>query len=151
MFLALLVSFLGSSYSIETYKDAIYSIIFSLLLLVPSILLIVKGLKYVLCFNIAYDNSDMEINNILEKSETIMNKKVKKYFLLMLSFIGWYILLSIALQTFAFLFYGILINTFSSYTIPYYIMIFIKNFTFSFLPTYMCMSHTIFYEEMKEN
>ena len=151
MFLTFLILSLGSSYSRLTYKDVIYNIIFSVLLLIPSILIIVKGLKYVLCFNIAYDNSDMEINNILEKSETIMNKKVKNYFLLMLSFIGGYILMFITLEIFVFLFYKILLNIFGNYIIPYYIVALIINFIFSFLATYMCMSHNIFYEEMNEN
>lgn len=57
-----------------------------------AVLLVIKSYLYVLAPYIAWDNQDMSAKDIVEKSEELMKGHRGEYFLLCLSFIGWFLL-----------------------------------------------------------
>ncbi|OCA90588.1 hypothetical protein A8F94_01515 [Bacillus sp. FJAT-27225] len=67
----------------------IYTILWSLLLLVPGI---IKALAYSQAYFILKDNPDMVVNDVITESRKLMDGYKWKYFLLTLSFIGWALL-----------------------------------------------------------
>ncbi|MCL2293543.1 MAG: DUF975 family protein [Spirochaetes bacterium] len=67
----------------------LFTLLWSLLLIVPGI---IKAIGYSMVFNILYDNPEMKPLEALKKSQTMMKGYKLKYFLLSLSFIGWFLL-----------------------------------------------------------
>ena len=67
----------------------LFILLWGLLLIVPGI---VKGFGYSMVFNILYDNPGMKPLEALKKSQTMMKGYKYKYFVLNMSFIGWFLL-----------------------------------------------------------
>ena len=88
----------NESSSVETLPSDSMTIPLVLLLVglvlffVSCIVLYVKGLHYVLSYNIAYDEPDLSSKDAVLKSKTLMTHNRGNYFVLTLSFIGWAIL-----------------------------------------------------------
>ena len=70
------------------YANGILSILF-LILLLPAI---IKSLSYSMAFFIMYDNPGIKPLAALKKSQIMMKEWKWKFFLLLLSFIGWFLL-----------------------------------------------------------
>jgi len=68
------------------FFTALFYILWSLLLIVPGI---IKLFGYSMAFYIMYDNPEIKPLEALKKSQIMMKGYKLKYFLLMLSFIGW--------------------------------------------------------------
>ncbi|ALC90446.1 hypothetical protein AM500_12105 [Bacillus sp. FJAT-18017] len=64
----------------------IYTFLWMLLLIVPGI---IKGIAYSQAYFILKDNPDMVVNDAITESRKLMDGYKGKYFLMMLSFIGW--------------------------------------------------------------
>lgn len=64
----------------------IYTILWTLLLIVPGI---IKGIAYSQAYFILKDNPDIVLNDAITQSRKLMDGYKGKYFLLGLSFIGW--------------------------------------------------------------
>ncbi|MCM1021693.1 MAG: DUF975 family protein [Muribaculum sp.] len=73
---------------------AVYTFLWFLLLIVPGI---IKGISYSMTSFILKDRPDLGYNAAIELSMAMMYGHKMKYFLLMLSFIGWFILCIITL------------------------------------------------------
>jgi len=73
---------------------AIFIFLWSLLLIIPGI---IKSLSYSMAFYIMYDNPEIEPLEALEKSQIMMKGYKWKLFLLLLSFIGWALLVLLTL------------------------------------------------------
>ncbi|WP_059170549.1 DUF975 family protein [Bacillus sp. FJAT-27445] len=67
----------------------IYTILWTLLLIVPGI---IKGIAYSQAYFILKDNPGIVINDAITESRKLMDGYKGKYFLLNLSFIGWFLL-----------------------------------------------------------
>lgn len=67
-------------------------LIFSLLALILSIVITVLLIPYAMSFFILYEQPEMSSNDIVNASKDMMNGHKKRFVLLMLSFIGWFIL-----------------------------------------------------------
>ncbi|WEG10827.1 DUF975 family protein [Pullulanibacillus sp. KACC 23026] len=65
---------------------AIYSFLWSLLLIVPGI---IKSMAYSQTFYILKDHPELTVNQAITRSRKLMDGYKWKYFLFMLSFIGW--------------------------------------------------------------
>ncbi len=63
-----------------------------LVLIIGAVWTTVAGLKYVIAYNIAYDEPELSPSEVVKKSSKIMKGKRGSYFILMLSFIGWSLL-----------------------------------------------------------
>ena len=73
---------------------SIFVVLWSLLLIVPGI---IKMFSYSMSFYVLAQNPDMSIMECISESKHMMEGKKMNYFLLQLSFIGYYILLGIAM------------------------------------------------------
>jgi uncharacterized membrane protein len=69
--------------------QAIFVILWTLLLIVPGI---IASLRYSQSFYIMIDNPEMKAKDAINRSKEMMKDQKWKYFLLHLSFIGWYLL-----------------------------------------------------------
>jgi uncharacterized membrane protein len=69
--------------------QVIYIILWTLLLIIPGI---IASLRYSQTFYILIDNPDMKASDVINRSKEMMQGQKWKYFLLHLSFIGWYLL-----------------------------------------------------------
>jgi uncharacterized membrane protein len=69
--------------------QAIFIILWSLLLIIPGI---IASLRYSQSLYILIDNPDMKASAAINRSKEMMQGQKWKYFLLHLSFIGWYLL-----------------------------------------------------------
>lgn len=83
-----------SSFTGGNNTGALYIVGISVII-IASILSIVKSLLYGLSLYLLYDNENSTAKELLNKSAELMNGNRKKYFLLELSFIGWFFLLGI--------------------------------------------------------
>jgi uncharacterized membrane protein len=72
----------------------IYTLLWLLLLIVPGI---IASFRYSLSFYIMIDNPEMTASQAINRSKEMMQGQKMKYFLLFLSFIGWYLLSIITL------------------------------------------------------
>jgi uncharacterized membrane protein len=70
--------------------QGIFILLWSLLLIVPGI---IASIRYSQAFYILIDHPEMKASDAINRSKEMMDGQKWKYFLLMLSFIGWYILL----------------------------------------------------------
>lgn len=68
---------------------ALYTFLWTLLLIVPGI---IASFRYSLSFYIMIDNPEMTATEVINRSKAMMQGHKMKYFLLFLSFIGWYLL-----------------------------------------------------------
>lgn len=117
----------------------------------------IRNLRYVYSFNIAYDNPELSAKECVKKSDILMKGNRFKLFKLSLSFIGWKFIYwasmsFIIFYSFADIF-NININIFGS-SLPFIVFL-ICSIVISigslFLNTYIRMSKTCFYENLKEN
>ena len=69
--------------------QAIFIILWTLLFIIPGI---IAALRYSQALYIAIDNPEMKASAVINRSKEMMEGQKMKYFLLMLSFIGWYLL-----------------------------------------------------------
>ncbi|MEX2459870.1 MAG: DUF975 family protein [Paenibacillaceae bacterium] len=69
--------------------QAIFVLLWTLLLIIPGI---IAGLSYSQSFYILIDNPKMKASDAINRSKEMMQGQKWKYFLLNLSFIGWYLL-----------------------------------------------------------
>jgi uncharacterized membrane protein len=67
----------------------LYIFLWTLLLIIPGI---IASLRYSLSYYIMVDNPDMKASEAINRSKTMMQGQKWKYFLLLLSFIGWFLL-----------------------------------------------------------
>lgn len=67
----------------------IFTLLWSLLLVIPGI---IKGISYSMAFYVLAENPDMKASEALNESKAIMDGHKMDYFVLMLSFIPWYLL-----------------------------------------------------------
>ncbi|MEK4873430.1 DUF975 family protein [Bacillus sp. FSL W8-0102] len=77
-----------------TILITIYTFLWSLLLVIPGI---IKSFAYSQAYFILKDHPDYSLNQIITESRKMMNGYKWRYFLLQLSFIGWFILSLITL------------------------------------------------------
>jgi uncharacterized membrane protein len=68
---------------------AIYTLLWTLLLIIPGI---IASFRYSLSFYIMIDNPEMTASEVINRSKEMMQGQKWKYFVLCLSFIGWYLL-----------------------------------------------------------
>ena len=68
---------------------ALYTFLWTLLLIIPGI---IASFRYSLSFYIMIDNPEMTATEVINRSKAMMQGHKMKYFLLFLSFIGWYLL-----------------------------------------------------------
>ena len=73
-------------------SSCIFSLVFYALIIAWMVFAIMKGLYYSLSNYIAIDNPEMTAKEAVEKSEVLMEGHRGEFFLLSLSFIGWWIL-----------------------------------------------------------
>ncbi len=138
-------------------------VIGSILFFICMIYAYIRKLRYVYSFNIAYDNPELSAKECVEQSDMLMKGNRFKYFILSLSFIGWklvYLMSISAITFFAFSYILNINNNINSYsrafgkTVPSiiyyacYIPIWLGSI---FLTTYIRMSKTCFYENLKDN
>jgi uncharacterized membrane protein len=69
--------------------QAVYIILWTLLLIIPGI---IASFRYSQSFYIQIDNPEMKASDAIKRSKEMMKGQKWKYFLLHLSFIGWYLL-----------------------------------------------------------
>jgi uncharacterized membrane protein len=69
--------------------QAIFILLWTLLLIIPGI---IASLRYSQSLYILIDNPDMKASEVINRSKAMMQGQKWKYFLLHLSFIGWYLL-----------------------------------------------------------
>lgn len=81
--------------SITEINLNLLSFIASILAIASLIYLCYKSISYSLTLFILYDNQNSTSKEIVENSATLMNGNKMKYFLLCLSFIGWYLLIGL--------------------------------------------------------
>ena len=112
------------------------SILFVALYIGMSIWLMVKSLLYVLAYYIAVDNEDMTPKEIVEMSENLMKGNRGRYFCLMLSFIGWFLLIYLATVIIGFASLFILTSI-------------VFNIGVAILTPYIIFASLSFYEQMK--
>lgn len=72
-----------------TLLVAIYTLLWLLLLVIPGI---IKSLSYALTIYIAHDNPELSCDECINRSIKMMNGHKMDLFLLILSFIGWFLL-----------------------------------------------------------
>ena len=72
----------------------LFVMLWSLLLIVPGI---VKGLSYAMTPYILHDNPEMSARECIRQSQKMMDGHKMKFFLLQLSFIGWFLLCCITM------------------------------------------------------
>ncbi len=141
--LLILITFLGFNFCIlmisfnselfnSTLSQIITFIIPLILLIISLVYLIAKSLLYSLSYYILYDNQNYTSKQIVEKSEELMKGNRLNYLLLMISFIGWYLLIS-------------LIGVISSYFINPTIIVLICSIMLS---PYIYLSLVTFYENL---
>ena len=82
-------------YTLYNSISTIPLIICGIILIASIVYYIAKLLSYILIFYIIYDNKDITSKEILEKSHKLMNSHKLDYILLCISFIGWYLLISV--------------------------------------------------------
>ncbi len=82
-------------YTLYNSISTIPLIICGIILIASIVYYIAKLLSYILIFYIIYDNKDITSKEILEKSHKLMNSHKLDYILLYISFIGWYLLISV--------------------------------------------------------
>lgn len=111
-------------------------ILFVALYIGMSIWLMVKSLLYVLAYYIAVDNEDMTPKEIVEMSENLMKGNRGRYFCLMLSFIGWFLLIYLATVIIGFASLFILTSI-------------VFNIGVAILTPYIIFASLSFYEQMK--
>ncbi len=68
----------------------VYIFLWTLLLIVPGI---IKSISYSQTYYVLKDNPELKFNEAIERSMEMMEGRKMQYFLLMLSFIGWIILI----------------------------------------------------------
>jgi uncharacterized membrane protein len=73
---------------------AIYIVLWTLLLIIPGI---IAGFRYSLAFYLLIDHPEMTASEAINRSKEMMKGHKMKYFLLLLSFIGWYLLCIVSL------------------------------------------------------
>ena len=73
---------------------SIYTILWSLLFIVPGI---IKGLSYSKAFHIFYDDPSLSPRECIKQSMELMDGNKWKYFCLEFGYIGWYILCALTL------------------------------------------------------
>ena len=72
-----------------TFFVGLFTMLWSLLLYIPGI---IKGLSYSMSMYILAENPDMPALEAIDRSKKMMNGHKMELFVLMLSFIGWYLL-----------------------------------------------------------
>lgn len=77
----------------------IYTILWTLLLIVPGI---IKSCAYSQTYYVLRDNPELKYNAAIERSMAMMQGHKMQYFLLVLSFIGWYLLTILTLGVLTF-------------------------------------------------
>lgn len=77
----------------------VYTLLWSLLLIVPGI---IASISYSMTFYILIDDPQIKYNDAIKLSKEMMNGHKSRYFMLMLSFIGWWLLaiLTLGIGTF---------------------------------------------------
>ena len=95
------LSFTAASALVSTSKPSgggtIISLIGCVLGLVSFIFLIFKSISYTLSFSVLYDNPEMASKDIVETSAELMKGNIGSYLILVLSFIGWILLVPFTL------------------------------------------------------
>ncbi len=134
--------------SVITSGSVLFSILppIALILFIAAyIFAIVKSLYYVLGNLILCDNPELTGKEIVEKSAEMMKGNRMKYFLLILSFIGWILLIYLIFYAFAFMLSATLANVLSK-IIP----LIIALVSFLVLSCYITFSMISFYEDLND-
>ena len=104
---------------------------------ISSIWLTIRSLYYVLTSMIFFENHDMKSRDIVRKSRELMNKQRWKYFVLNLSFIGWYFVIAIV---------STIITQFIGDVSTY-----INPLLSACLFPYVILANIVFYQNLKQN
>lgn len=118
------------------------TVVITVLILLMYVLMVVKNMKYIFTTFIALDNHNYSTKEIFNKSEEMMKGNRGKYFVLILSFLGWYLLF--ALIT------GAIITVLNKYNLTL-LSSFISGLEFVAITPYVKMSTMAMYEKMKNN
>lgn len=147
--LSISLSLTGSIEGVSLTFPIIATVLFAL----AYIFAIVKSLYYVLGNFILCDNSELTGKEIVEKSAEMMTGNRKKYFLLILSFIGWALLIVLVALALLIGLFAIIANTLRSIASIYLIVIitFIIAMALSLvLSCYISFSAISFYEDLND-
>jgi len=121
----------------------IFTFLWSLLFIIPGI---IAAYRYSMAFYILNDNPEIGAMNALRESKKMMTGHKGKLFLLHLSFIGWGILISIALV----LGYVIVISLLDTSIVLGIILLILAAIGYLFLIPYINTTTANFYENLKE-
>ena len=111
-----------------------------LLSAIYTLILVIMLLPYSFSFFIFSENPDMSAKEIVNKSKELMKGKLGAFILLTLSFIGWYLLITIIVNV---IYYLVAINV-----LPY-VIYFLSNYISTLLLTpYMLATQYAYYEDL---
>ena len=127
---------------VEETSVLVSTVAIAFLILLMYILMIVKNMKYLFTTFIALDNHNYSTKEIFDKSEEMMKGRRGKYFILILSFLGWYILL--ALIT------GTIITLLNKYNLTL-LSSFVSGLEFVAITPYVKMATMAMYENAKKS
>ena len=112
--------------------------LWSLLLIIPGI---IKAFSYYMAFFIKLDNPEMSANRCIAESVRMMDGNKARLFILLLSFIGWYILAGIVL--------GIANFIFGLFPIGEYIYPVLVSLVITPVAVYQMTAVAVFYRDLK--
>lgn len=133
-----------------TQSNLILTILGTILFIATIIYVACRALLYVLAYNISYDNPELSSKECVKKSEALMKGNRGNYFVLELSFIGWFLLVIIttslgtALLTFIFVSLLSILGSYIGVLSSYLIMI----MGILLLMSYMQVATICFYERI---
>ena len=122
---------------------SVFIFLWSLLFVIPGI---IAAIRYSMAFYILADHPEYSISQCINESKARMRGNCGKYFLMMLSFIGWAIVASIASELIAAPF----IST-TGVSIGMLVGYFIAMVPSIFLSVYVKTTETVFYELLTQN
>lgn len=121
-------------------SEQIVKITSVVLSMIYTIILVIMLLPYSFSFFIFSENPDMKAKDIVNKSKELMKGNLVNYILLTLSFIGWYLLITILVNI---LYYLVAIDV-----LPY-VIYFLSNYISTLLLTpYMLATQYAYYEDL---
>ena len=119
----------------------LWIVLWALIPLAGPVLAIIAGFRYAMAFVVQVDNPSLPIRDCLNRSKFMMRGNKGKLFLLMLSFIGWYLLAAIPGAILA----GITVN-FTMNTVVLTIVDLIGGIATAFVTAYMTTAQMAFYD-----
>lgn len=121
---------------------SVIAIVFvAITIFVVYILMAIKNLYYVLTTYVSLENPDLTTKEVVNKSEELMKGNRRKYFCLIMSFFGWYILAALLGEVITSIFNSIGLS---------FLQIITSSIGFIILLPYLKMSTITFYEYLIE-